>query len=66
VFRGALRVVFTVVIPIALMTTFPAKALLGTLDALDAAATLGGAAAFSAFARWVWLRSIARYTSASS
>ena len=31
VFRGALRIVFTFVIPLALMTTFPAEALLGRL-----------------------------------
>ena len=66
VFRGAWRVIFTAVIPLALMTTWPALALLGRLDLLTAAAAVLGAAAFSAAARLVWLRSIARYTSASS
>ena len=33
VFKGALRIVFTFVIPLALMTTYPALALLGRLDA---------------------------------
>jgi ABC-2 type transport system permease protein len=66
VFRGALAVIFTIVIPLALMTTYPAMALLGTLEPARAAATVGGALAFAAFARWVWLRSIGRYTSASS
>ena len=31
IFRGAVRFVFTFVIPLALMTTYPARALLGTL-----------------------------------
>jgi ABC-2 type transport system permease protein len=67
VFRGVLRVIFTFVVPLAIMTTFPARALLGKdFGVLDAAAALGGAAAFAIFARVVWLRSIGRYTSASS
>ncbi|HET9554882.1 MAG TPA: ABC-2 family transporter protein [Anaeromyxobacteraceae bacterium] len=66
VFRGALRFVFTFVIPLALMTTYPALALLGKLDLLSAAQALGGALAFAALSRAVWNRSIARYTSASS
>jgi len=66
VFRGALRVVFTVVVPLALITTYPARALLGTLALSQGALILVGALAFSAFARFVWLRSIGHYTSASS
>lgn len=66
VFRGALRFVFTFVVPLAVMTTFPAQALLGRLPPLRAALIAAGAVAFAAFARVVWLRSIARYTSASS
>jgi ABC-2 type transport system permease protein len=67
VFRGVLRAVFTFVIPLALMTTFPARALLGKdFGPSDAAAALGGALLFAAFSRLVWLRSIGRYTSASS
>src|SRR5512134_3424796 len=67
VFRGPLRAVFTFVVPLAIMTTFQARALLGKdFGILDAAAALAGAIAFSAFARVVWLRSIGRYTSASS
>jgi ABC-2 type transport system permease protein len=66
VFRGVLRVVFTFVVPLALMTTFPALALLGRLDAVTAAGALLGAALFAGFARAVWVRSIAHYTSASS
>jgi ABC-2 type transport system permease protein len=66
VFRGALRLVFTFVIPLALLTTYPAVALLGRLGPALAAQALLGAVAFAAFARFVWTRSIARYTSASS
>jgi ABC-2 type transport system permease protein len=67
VFRGVLRVVFTWVVPLAIMTTFPARALLGKdFGPLDGLAALAGALAFSGAARWVWLRSIGHYTSASS
>jgi ABC-2 type transport system permease protein len=66
VFRGAWRFVFTVVIPLGLMTTYPALALLGRLDPASAGKALAGTAAFAVFSRLVWLRSISRYTSASS
>ncbi len=66
VFRGALRFFFTFVVPLALMTTFPALALLGRLSALAAAEALLGALVFAALSRAVWVRSIGRYTSASS
>lgn len=65
-FRGAVRFAFTFVVPLALMTTYPAQALLGTLDATTFVASLGGAAVFVAVSRAFWLRSIGRYTSASS
>jgi ABC-2 type transport system permease protein len=66
VFRGALRLFFTFVVPLALMTTYPALALLGKLDAAHAAEALGVALAFAVVARLAWLRSIGHYTSASS
>ena len=66
VFRGALRLVFTFVVPIAIMTTFPALALLGRLGPGRALQAAAGAIAFAALARVVWVRSIGRYTSASS
>jgi ABC-2 type transport system permease protein len=67
VFRGILRVVFTWIVPLAIMTTFPARALLGKdFGPRDALAALAGAVAFATFSRLVWLRSIGRYTSASS
>ncbi|MFO0745549.1 MAG: ABC-2 family transporter protein [Myxococcota bacterium] len=64
VFRGALSVVFTFVIPLALMTTYPAEALLGRIDPLRVVVALAGSLAFAAVARVVWVRSLARYTSA--
>jgi ABC-2 type transport system permease protein len=64
VFRGALAFVFTFVLPLAVMTTFPAEALLGRMSLPRGAAALGAALAFSLLARRVWLRSLARYTSA--
>ncbi|HYG69800.1 MAG TPA: ABC-2 family transporter protein, partial [Anaeromyxobacteraceae bacterium] len=66
VFRGLLRFVFTFVIPLALMTTYPALALLDRLSLVNALEALVGALAFAVAARFVWLRSIAKYTSASS
>jgi ABC-2 type transport system permease protein len=66
IFRGVVRFIFTFVVPLALMTTYPAEALLGRLTPAKLGFSLLGAAAFAAFARVVWLRSIAKYTSASS
>jgi ABC-2 type transport system permease protein len=64
VFRGFWAVVFTFVIPLALMTTFPARALLGKLDAGSAAGALGASVVSLVVARVVWKRAIGRYTSA--
>jgi ABC-2 type transport system permease protein len=66
VFKGVFAIVFTFVIPLALMTTFPAEALLGTLSARSALTAIAAATAISLLARGVFLRALARYTSASS
>jgi len=66
VFRGFLSVVFTFVLPLALMTTYPALALLGKLTPRTALGALCGSVAFATVARAIWLASIRRYTSASS
>jgi ABC-2 type transport system permease protein len=66
IFRGALFFVFTFVFPVALMTTYPALALLGKLRATTALFALLGGLAFAAVARALWLRALAMYTSASS
>ena len=66
VFPGLWRIVFTFVIPVAVMTTYPAKALLGLIDAREALATVGGALALLVVSRLVWRIAIRSYTSASS
>lgn len=66
VFKGVWRVVFTFVIPVAVMTTFPAMALLGRLEGDTAVATIGGALAMLVLSRLVWRAAIRNYTSASS
>lgn len=66
VFRGAWRIVFTFVIPVAVMTTFPAMALLGRLSAQTALLTIGGSFAMLVISRIIWRAAIRNYTSASS
>ena len=66
VWRGTLLVMFTVVFPVALMTTYPARALLGRLDLKAATLALAGGLAFAIISRRVWRRALAMYTSASS
>jgi viologen exporter family transport system permease protein len=66
VFRGVWRVVFTFVIPVAVMTTFPAMALLHRLDRETALATVAGVVVMLAVSRLVWRAAIRSYTSASS
>lgn len=62
----ALRWIFTYVFPLALMTTFPAKALLGDLSPRNTGFALLGGVAFAVVARLVWTRAVRFYTSASS
>ncbi|HEY0881640.1 MAG TPA: ABC-2 family transporter protein [Archangium sp.] len=64
VFKGAVKFVFTFVIPLAVMTTFPAEALLGRLEPLTLVFSILGAFTFAGVARAIWLRSIGHYTSA--
>jgi ABC-2 type transport system permease protein len=66
IFRGAARLFFTFVIPIALMTTYPAEALLGRLSPASAWLGIGGALVFAVAGRFIFTRAIGRYTSASS
>lgn len=64
VFRGALAFVFTFVIPLALMTTYPALALLGKIHLGEVATAVGVALFFLVLSRGVWLRSVKAYTGA--
>jgi ABC-2 type transport system permease protein len=66
VWRGTLMMVFTFVFPVALMTTYPALALLGRLGLRTAVLALAGGIAFAIIARRVWRRALGMYTSASS
>ncbi|WP_224372583.1 ABC transporter permease [Hyalangium versicolor] len=66
VFKGALAFVFTFIIPLALMTTFPAEAMLGRLPLRALVTAVVGSMLFAFVSRRVWLRSIGHYTSASS
>jgi ABC-2 type transport system permease protein len=66
VFRGTLWFLFTFIFPLALMTSYPAMALLGRLPTTTALAALVGGLIFASLARLVWRRALAFYTSASS
>ncbi len=66
VFRGFVRFVVTFVVPLALMTTVPARALLGVIDVASIVGAVGGTIVVAVIARLVWTRSLAGYTSASS
>ncbi len=66
VFRGVLGFIFMFVVPITLMTTYPALAMLDKLRGSTLVLAFAGAVIFAALARLVWLGSIGRYTSASS
>lgn len=66
VMKGAFSVLFTVVLPIAVMTSYPAEALLGALSARSVVFALGLSATFAIVARVVFLRALGEYTSASS
>ncbi len=66
VFKGVLSFLFTFVIPLALMTTYPAEALLGRMSGSRLVIALTMSVAFAVLSRLVWLRSIRGYTSASS
>lgn len=66
VFPGMWNILFRFVIPVAVMTTFPAMALLGRLDAQTALATVGSSLLLLVISRLVWRIAIRSYTSASS
>jgi ABC-2 type transport system permease protein len=66
IFRGFFRILFTFVIPLALLTTYPALALLGKLEPRVAGLVLAGSVAFAIAGRLVWTRALGKYTSASS
>jgi ABC-2 type transport system permease protein len=66
VFAGWVRIVLTILVPVGIITTFPAMAIRGTWTANTLALAVVTAAAFLIAARVAWWRSLAAYTSASS
>ncbi len=66
VFGGFLRMVFTFVIPLAVMTTYPSEALLGRLDGMTVVTAIATSVGLMLVARLLWLRALRGYTSASS
>jgi ABC-2 type transport system permease protein len=66
VFRGPLRLLFTFVIPFAVMTSYPAQSLTGALDSEALLGAVVTAAGLAAIARLAWRRALRGYTSASS
>ena len=66
VYAKPVRWALTFAVPIAVMTTFPAKALLGILSPAWAAYAFALTGAAVAFALWFWRDCVRRYTSSSS
>ena len=64
IFRGVFSFLFTFVIPLALMTTYPALAILGKIEPLQLFGAVGTAVAFLVASRLVWRKAIRKYTSA--
>lgn len=66
VFPPAIRFVLTTIVPVALITSYPATALRGVWGVETVAVGVAMAFISLAVSRWAWTRSLARYTSASS
>jgi len=66
VFEGVWRIVFTVLLPLAIVTSYPVMALLGTISWPEVVVAIAVASGFAGAARLAWNIAIARYGSASS
>lgn len=66
VYRGGYRLLFTFVIPVALISTIPAQALLGMVDLPMVAFAILAAVVSATLSHWFWRYSLTRYASASS
>ncbi|PWK11355.1 ABC transporter permease [Tumebacillus permanentifrigoris] len=66
VYRGILRALLTYVFPVAVLTTFPAAALVGKLNGTDALISVSIAVLMVVVARQFWKMALRNYTSASS
>lgn len=66
IYKEPIRSVLTFVIPIAVMVSFPTKALFGLLSVEGMVVSVVVSAGMLAFAAWLWRYSLRRYASASS
>jgi len=66
IYRGAVRVLLTFIVPIAFITTFPASALLGRLDATTAGIGFAFALGLFILSNRFWNFALRHYSSASS
>jgi ABC-2 type transport system permease protein len=66
IYRGAVRVLLTFIVPIAFITTFPASALLGRLDATTASIGFAFAIGLFILSNRFWNFALRYYSSASS
>lgn len=66
IYRGAVRVLLTFIVPIAFITTFPASALLGRLDATTASTGFAFAIGLFIASNRFWNFALRHYSSASS
>ena len=66
IYSAPMRAALTFLVPIGVMTSFPAKALLGTLSGAWAAYALVLAATAMTTSLWFWRDALSRYTSVSS
>jgi ABC-2 type transport system permease protein len=65
VYRGALKIMFTFIFPLAIMTSYPVLALRGMLLPSELALGFVWPMVFLGLARMVWLRALRHYTSGS-
>ncbi|GMV40663.1 MAG: hypothetical protein AMXMBFR64_23790 [Myxococcales bacterium] len=66
IYQGAVRFVLTFIVPVGIMTTWPALALRGLIDPSAALVAAGTCAAFLLLSRQVWRVALRHYSSASS
>lgn len=66
IYQAAVRFVLTFIVPVGIMTTWPALALRGLIEPATAAVAIGTCAAFLLVSRQVWRFALRHYSSASS
>jgi ABC-2 type transport system permease protein len=66
VFRGPLKLLFTFVVPFAVMTSYPAQSLMAVLGPRQLLGAVATAVGLAVIARLAWRRAVRGYTSASS